>query len=170
MIKNLKGVPKQCGDPFQDRLVVITGASSGVGYHTARKYASMGARIVMINRNEEKSERVRKELFDDFGVPVEFLIADLSVLPDMQRAGAYLAGLGRPIDVLIHNAGVHLDKRAATPDGLEVNFALHYLAPFVITNMLVPKLSRDRAGRIIFVGSEGYRFAVWGLEIGRAHV
>jgi NAD(P)-dependent dehydrogenase (short-subunit alcohol dehydrogenase family) len=165
MMKNMKKEIKVCQEPFHDKLVVITGASSGVGYHTARKYASLGARIVMINRNEGKSERVRKEITDEFGVPVEYLIADLSILADMQRAGAYLAGLERPIDVLIHNAGLHLEKRTLTPDGLELNFALHYLAPFVITNMLVPKLKRDGTGRIIFVGSEGYRFAVWGLDL-----
>jgi NAD(P)-dependent dehydrogenase (short-subunit alcohol dehydrogenase family) len=165
MMKNMKIELKRCAEPFRDRLVVITGASSGVGYHTARKYASMGARILMINRNEEKSERVRREIAGEFGVPVEYLIADLSVLADMQRAGSYLAGLGQPIDVLIHNAGLHLDNRTVTPDGLEVNFALHYLAPLVITNMLVPKLCHDRTGRIIFVGSEGYRFAVWGLDL-----
>lgn len=165
LIKNLKGEPKRCVEPFLDRLAVITGATSGVGYHTARKYASMGARIVMINRNEEKSERVRKEIAEEFGVPVEYLIADLSVLADMQRAGSYLAALQRPIDVLIHNAGLHLDNRTVSPDGLEVNFALHYLAPFVVTNMLVTKMSGDRTGRIIFVGSEGYRFAAWGLDL-----
>lgn len=165
MIKNMTEEPKRCVEPFRDRQAVITGATSGVGYHTARKYASMGAGIIMINRNEEKSGRVRKKIADEFGVPVEYLIADLSVLADVERAGRYLAGLERPIDVLIHNAGVHLDKRTVTPDGLEVNFALHYLAPFVITNMLIPKMSRDRTGRIIFVGSEGYRFAAWGLDL-----
>jgi retinol dehydrogenase 13 len=165
MMKNMKKDIKVCLEPFHGKLVVITGASSGVGYHTARKYASLGARIVMINRNMEKSERVRREITNDFGVTVEYLIADLSILFDIQRAGAYLAGLERPIDVLIHNAGLHLEKRTLTPDGLELNFALHYLAPFVITNMLEPKLKRDRKSRIIFVGSEGYRFAVWGLDL-----
>jgi NAD(P)-dependent dehydrogenase (short-subunit alcohol dehydrogenase family) len=165
MMKNMKKGLKRCAEPFRDRLVVITGASSGVGYHTARKYASMGAHIVMINRNEEKSERVRREITGEFGVPVEYQLADLSVLADMQRAGSYLGGLQRPIDVLIHNAGLHLEKRTITPDGLELNFALHYLAPFVITNMLVPKLKRERNCRVIFVGSEGYRFAVWGLDL-----
>jgi NAD(P)-dependent dehydrogenase (short-subunit alcohol dehydrogenase family) len=120
---------------------------------------------MMINRNEEKSERVCKEITGKFGVPVEYLIADLSILADIERAGAHLAGLEQPIAVLIHNAGLHLEKRTLTPDGLELNFALHYLAPFVMTNMLVPKLKRDRKSRIIFVGSEGYRFAVWGLDL-----
>ena len=165
MIKNMKGEPKRCAKPFHRRLVVITGASSGVGYHTARKYASMGADIIMINRNEEKSARVCKMIGDQFGTSIEYILADLSVLTDIERAGAYLEGLERPVDVLIHNAGLHLARRTVTSDGLEVNFALHYLAPFVITKKLIPKLSRERRGRIIFVGSEAYRFAAWGLDL-----
>lgn len=165
MLKNMKEQPKQNAQPFRDRLVVITGATSGVGYHTARKYAAMGARILMVNRNEQKSEGVRHEMSEEFGARVEYLIADLSVLADIQRAGRYLAGLGEPIDVLIHNAGLHLERRAETVDGFEVNFAVHYLAPFIINAMLVEKFKRDQTGRILFVGSEGYRFAVWGLDL-----
>ncbi len=165
MLKNMKEQPKRSTVPFRDRLVVITGATSGVGYHTARKYAAMGARILMINRNGQKSVSVRRELGEEFGTHVEDLIADLSVLADIQRAGRYLASLDAPIDVLIHNAGLHLEKRAETVDGFEVNFALHYLAPFIINSMLAGKFRRDRSGRILFVGSEGYRFAVWGLDL-----
>lgn len=152
-------------EPFNGKLVVITGATSGIGLCAARKYASMGARLVMINRNVEKSKRVCKGISDDFGVRAEYFTADLSLLTDIQRAGRYLAELEQPIDVLIHNAGIHLEIRHETADGLETNFALHYLAPFILTKMLMPKLSRDRAGRIIFVGSEGYRFAMWGLDL-----
>ena len=165
MINNMKKEPKRCAQSFAGRLVVITGASSGVGYYTARNYASMGASILMINRNPEKSGRVRCEIAEEFGVSVEYLIADLSVLADMQKAGAYLRSREHRIDVIIHNAGLHLEKRTLTPDGLEVNFALHYLAPFVITNMIMPKMKGDGDGRIIFVCSEAYRFAVWGLDL-----
>ena len=59
MIKNMRRKPTINPEPFRGRLVVITGATSGIGYHTARKYASMGAEILMINRNPEKSEAVR---------------------------------------------------------------------------------------------------------------
>ncbi len=165
MIKNMKAEPKRCLEPFRDKLVVITGATSGVGYHAAKKFASMGARILMVNRSEEKSQKVQREISGEFGVAIDYVIADLSVLSDIQAAGAFLARLETPIDVLIHNAGLHLAKRMETPDGFEVNFALHYLAPFIITSMLKDKFKNDKRGRIIFVGSEGYRFAAWGLEL-----
>jgi len=165
MLKNMKSRPEICAEPFGGKLAAITGATSGIGLYAARKYASMGARLVMVNRNQEKSERVRGQLAEEFGAQVQYCTADLSSLEGMRRAGEYLAGLDQPIDVLIHNAGLHLETRHETADGLEANFALHYLAPFVITKMLMPKICRDRTGRIIFVGSEGYRFAAWGLDL-----
>lgn len=165
MLRNMKAGSARCEDRFDGKLAVITGATSGIGLHAARKYASMGARLVMINRNEKKSERVCSQITADFGARAEYFIADLALLEGMQRAGRYLAELDQPIDVLIHNAGLHLEARQETADNLETNFALHYLAPFIITRMLLPKMERDRKGRIIFVGSEGYRFAVWGLDL-----
>ena len=165
MLENMKKEPELRTEPFAGKLAAITGATAGIGLSAARKYASMGARLVLINRNGEKSERVCREIAEDFGVQAEYFTADLSLLKDIQAAGRYLSGLEQPIDVLIHNAGIHLEIRHETADGLETNFALHYLAPFVITKMLMPKLSRDGTGRIILVGSEGYRFAMWGLDL-----
>jgi retinol dehydrogenase 13 len=165
MVKNMKRGPKLFAQAYRDRLAVITGATSGVGYHAARKYAAMGAHVLMINRNEEKSEKVRREIGEEFGGQIEYVTADLSILADIQRAGRYLASLDKPIAALIHNAGLYLENRAETADGFEMNFALHYLAPFVINSMLTEKFRRDKAGRIIFVGSEGYRFAIWGLSL-----
>lgn len=165
MIGNTKRDPSRNTEGFRDKLVVITGTTAGIGYHAARKYAAMNAHIIMVNRNPEKSDRVRRELAEEYGTPVEHVIADLALLTDIQRVGNYLLSLEKPIDVLIHNAGVHLESRKETPEGLEVNLAVHYLCPLIITRMLMPKYRRDRTGRIILVTSEAYRFAVWGLDI-----
>ncbi len=118
----------------------------------------------MVNRNREKSESLLKELAEEFGVPVECIIADLTLLPDMQRVGLHLLSLEKPIDVLIHNAGVHLESRTESATGVEVNFAVHYLCPLIINTMQSPKYQRDRTGRILMVSSEAYRVATWGLD------
>ncbi len=165
MIKNMKQNPEKNSEPFHNKLVVITGATSGIGYHTARKYASMGAHILMVNRNQVKSESICREIVEEFGSPVEYIIADLALLPDIQRVGQHLLSLEKPIDVLIHNAGVHLESRKESSAGLEVNFAVHYLCPLIINKMLIPKYQRDRTGRILLVSSEAYRFAAWGLDL-----
>jgi retinol dehydrogenase 13 len=165
MLKNMRLQPKNNPDSFQGRLVVITGATSGIGYRTVRKYASMGAKILMINRNKEKSEAVRNEITEEFGTPIEYFLADLAYLSGIQNAAQYLIALEQPIDVLIHNAGVHLESRRENPLGLEENFAVHCLCPLIITKLLIPKYQRDRTGRILLVSSEAYRFAAWGLDL-----
>ena len=165
MLKNMRRKPMSNPEPFRDKLVVITGATSGIGYHTARKYASMGAHILMINRNQEKSEAVCKEITAEFGAKIEYFIADLAYLAEIQKVAQHLLTLEQPIDVLIHNAGVHLQTRKESPLGLEENFAVHYLCPLIISKMLIPKYQRDQTGRILLVSSEAYRFAAWGLDL-----
>jgi len=164
MIQNMKLHPKRNTEHFKDKLVVITGATTGIGYYTARKYAAMGAHIIMINRNLEKSERIRKEIAAEFKTQIDYFISDLSLLSEIKLAGQYLLSLEKPIDLIIHNAGVHIKNRQETVEGFEVNFVLHYLCPLIITRMLMPKYQRDSRGRIILVSSEAYRFAVWGLD------
>lgn len=165
MIRNNSKDPKICTNEFKDKLVVITGATSGIGYVTARKYASKGASVLCINRNPEKSEKLRLEIENDFGVKCDYKIADLSNLNDIFRVSNELANSESPIDVLIHNAGVYLTKRELTPDGLEKVFVIHYLSSFIMNYFLMNKLKAQEKARIIMVGSEGHRFAAWGLRL-----
>lgn len=165
MIRNNRKDPKICHDDFKGKLVVITGATSGIGYVTARKYASKGANLLCINRNPEKSEKLWQEIEREFGVKCDYKIADLSKLNDIFLVSKGLAQLNVPIDVLIHNAGIYLTKRELTPDGPEKVFMVHYLSSFIINYFLMDKLKAQEKARIIMVGSEGHRFAAWGLRL-----
>ncbi len=165
MIKNSMQAPEICEDDFRGRLVVITGATSGIGYQTARHYASYGANLLTINRDEQKSEALSQALEREFGVACDYVLADLSRLADVHRVGNTLAGMAAPIDVLIHNAGLYLSKKRSTEDGIETTFAVNYLASFVINNLVKEKLKAQQKTRILLVSSEGYRFAVWGLRL-----
>lgn len=169
MIRNMSVAPAIYNEDFQDKLVVITGATSGIGYCTARLYAAHGARLLTINRNEEKSKALCAEIQREFATPCEYRLADLSRLDEMHRIGRELADLPVPIDVLIHNAGLYLTRRTLTADGIEMNLAVHFLAPFVINYLVKEKMKRDGRGRILLVSSEGYRFAVWGLRLDDLH-
>lgn len=140
MIKNNMADPEICDGAFEGRLVAITGATSGIGYHTARKYASRGAHLLTINRNEQGSAALCEEIKREFGVRCTYWVADLSRLEDMHRIGRALAELESPIDVLIHNAGVYFSEKQITEDGLEATFAVNHLAPFVITYLVRDKL------------------------------
>jgi retinol dehydrogenase 13 len=165
MIRNSRSDPKICTEDFNNKLVVITGATSGIGYFTARKYAAHGANLLCINRNVRKSEALCLEIESEFGVKCDFRIADLSNLQDIQRVAEELSKLITPIDVLIHNAGIYLTKREITPDGLEKVFVIQYLSSFIINYLLMDKLKSQEKARIIMVNSEGHRFAAWGLRL-----
>ena len=136
MIKNNRLDPKICTEDFNHKLVIITGATSGIGYFTARKYASQGANLLCINRNQKKSEALRREIESEFGVKCDCKIADLSNLQDIHHVAEELVRLDTPIDVLIHNAGIYLTKRELTPDGLEKVFVVQYLSSFIINYIL----------------------------------
>jgi NAD(P)-dependent dehydrogenase (short-subunit alcohol dehydrogenase family) len=164
MIRNNRAEPESCSNDFTGRLVVITGATSGIGYVTARKYASRGADLLCINRNREKSETLRHEIEKEYSVKCDYRIADLGILADIHRVAGELAALDRSIDVLIHNAGVYMTKRELTVDGLEKVFVVQYLASFIINYLLMEKLKSQPHSRIIMVNSEGHRFAAWGLH------
>jgi retinol dehydrogenase-13 len=165
MIRNNRRDPEICNEDFNNKLVVITGATSGIGYYTAKKYASKGANLLCINRNEKKSEALRLEIEGKFGVKCDYITADLSNLQEIHYAAGELIKLDKPIDVLIHNAGVYLTKRELTPDGIEKVFAIQYLASFIINNLLTDKLKSQDKAQIIMVNSEGHRFAAWGLRL-----
>ena len=167
MIRNNRLDPKICTEEFNQKLVIITGATSGIGYFTARKYASQGANLLCINRNQKKSEALRREIESEYGVKCDYKIADLSNLQDIHQVAEELLKLNTPIDVLIHNAGIYLTKRELTPDGLEKVFVIQYLSSFIINYILMDKLKSQEKARIIMVNSEGHRFAAWGLRLGR---
>ncbi|MFY0688246.1 MAG: SDR family NAD(P)-dependent oxidoreductase [Cyclobacteriaceae bacterium] len=164
MLKNNRRDPKICEEGSQGKLIVITGATSGIGLVTAKKYAAQGANLICINRNKEKSETLKQTIESTYNTSCQFLLADLSILKDVHDVANQLARHPEPIDVMIHNAGVYLNKREVTVDGLEKVFMVHYLAPFIINCHLIEKMKSQESGRIILVNSEGHRFAAWGIH------
>jgi NAD(P)-dependent dehydrogenase (short-subunit alcohol dehydrogenase family) len=165
MVRNLRLDPKICTDDFNNRLVVITGATSGIGYATARKFASQGADILTVNRNEKKSKEICETLKSQFDTKCSFMIADFSKLVDVHAVGKQLSALDRKIDVLIHNAGVFVTKRTFTADNLEMVFQTNYLSTFILNHYIRGKFINQKGGRIIYVNSEAHRFAVSGLYL-----
>lgn len=165
MIRNLKLDPKLCTDDFQHRLVAITGTTSGIGMATARKYASHGADILSINRNEKNSKELCETLASEFGSQCSYLIADFSKLSDVHAVAKHLSFLDRNIDVLIHNIGVYITNKTFTEDHIETVFQTNYLSTFILNYYLREKLINQKNGRVLFVNSEAYRVAVTGLHL-----
>jgi NAD(P)-dependent dehydrogenase (short-subunit alcohol dehydrogenase family) len=133
---------------LRDRHVVITGATSGLGLTTATTLAARGAELTLVARDRAKANDVVRELKRRFGnsrVHVE--IADLSLLEDVRSLVARLLEKGRPIDVLVNNAGALIDPRELTTEGLEKSFALLLAGPYVLTEGLRPLLKQSAAAR-----------------------
>ncbi|MBN1266270.1 MAG: SDR family NAD(P)-dependent oxidoreductase [Anaerolineales bacterium] len=164
MLRNQKRDPAVCTENFENRLVVITGATSGIGYAAARKYASAGAEILCINRNETKSRQLCESLQDEFQTSCSYLIADFSRLEDIHTAVKKLFALDQKIDVLIHNAGLFKTQKTLTENNLEMVFQVNYLSTFILNYSLMDKFKKQNSGRILYVNSEAHRFAVWGLD------
>ena len=165
MIRNLQSNPAICTDDFSNRLVVITGATSGIGQAAAHKFAAHGADLLLINRNRQKSDDLCDSLKKAFDANCDYILADFSKLSDIHAAAKRLATLDRKIDVLIHNAGVYKTDRTFTQDNIETVFQTNYLSTFIINYYLREKLSSQKSGRILFVNSEAYRFAAFGLNL-----
>lgn len=128
---------------------VVTGANAGLGWETARALAARGARVWMVCRNAARGEEALARLRSAGGAG-ELVVADVSVLGDIDRAAAALPAR---VDALVHNAGVLLDARDMTPDGLERTFATHVAGPLRLTAALAPRLAA--ASRVVWVASGG---------------
>lgn len=145
------------------KLCVVTGCTSGVGWEVARRLAAYGARLVMVNRSAEKSERACRALRDDFDAPCSYLIADFSDLSQVHRAAERLIESHDRIDVLVNNVGMHSTKLVRTADGHERVFCVNHLASFALTWRLLDTLKRSAPSRILQVNSQGHRFG--GLDV-----
>jgi NAD(P)-dependent dehydrogenase (short-subunit alcohol dehydrogenase family) len=128
--------------------VLVTGANSGLGLWSARAMAKLGARVVLLCRDERRGEQARAELAAEGRVELQRL--DVSSLADVRRFAAQWSG---PIDALVNNAGVLPDTLQRTAEGHELTFATNVLGPHLLTTWLMPSL---RGGaRVVTVSSGG---------------
>jgi NAD(P)-dependent dehydrogenase (short-subunit alcohol dehydrogenase family) len=139
------------------KVVVVTGASSGLGLEAAKQLAATGAEIVMISRDRGRGEQARAMVARSAtGRPPVVIVADLSVQTEIRRAGAEIKERYDAIDILINNAGSAFSRRQQSADGLELTWATNHLAPFLLTELLLPLLIAAPRGRIVNVVSEVY--------------
>lgn len=143
---------------LQGKVVVITGATSGIGAIAAERLARLGARIVMVARDEGRAEMTMAWLRNaspNINHSVHY--ADLSRLAEMRRVGAAIAASEPRIDVLVNNAGAVFSRRRITEDGLEQTFALNHMSYFVLTGILHDRLAAAPQARIINTASNAHR-------------
>lgn len=143
---------------MQNKTVVITGATSGIGEVAAERLAGMGARVVAVARDPAKADALLgrlKAIAPDR--PHRGLIADLSRLSEMKRVAGEIAASEPRVDVLMNNAGAIFANRCLTEDGLERTFALNHMSYFVMTLMLRERLLASVPARIVNTASDAHR-------------
>ncbi len=139
------------------RAVLVTGPSSGLGLATACECARLGARVILVGRDEGRLQQARQSIADFSGQSLEELplyVADLSLLAEVRRVADSIGEHEPVIDVLINNAGALFAERGETAEGHERALAINLLAPWVLTHELMPLLEAS-AGRVINVASGG---------------
>jgi retinol dehydrogenase 14 len=140
-------------EPMDGKTVLITGATSGIGKATALGLATMGARIAITGRDRARTEDAAREVRTAGGGHVDLFVADLSSQADVRRLSTEVLDRLPRIDVLVNNAGGSWDHRHVTVDGLEHTFAVNHLAPFLLTYLLLDRLTESGAARVVTVSS-----------------
>ncbi len=140
------------------KTVLVTGATAGIGRETALGVAKLGAHVVLVGRNPEKTQRVVDELkAATHNQNIDFLLADLSLLSEVRKVAAeFLARFGK-LHVLINNVGAINLKREVTKEGFELTFVMNHLGLFLLTELLLPALQKAAPARIINLSSDAHR-------------
>jgi NAD(P)-dependent dehydrogenase (short-subunit alcohol dehydrogenase family) len=143
---------------MNDKTVLITGATSGIGKATAIALARKNYKIIIHGRDKQKTEQTCGEIQEITGnSKIDLLIADLSLLKEVQNLADEFTKKYDRLDILINNAGGIMNKkRELTDEGIEKTMAINLLAPFLLTKLLLPLLSKSPDGRIINVSSNSH--------------
>jgi NAD(P)-dependent dehydrogenase (short-subunit alcohol dehydrogenase family) len=143
---------------MEGKTVLVTGASTGIGFVTALELARQGAHVIMVSRDAQRAEEARKEIqLRAKSAKLDVMLADLSSLVDIRDLAERVKAKYPRLDVLVNNAGVISGKRIMTRDGFEFTFALDHLGYFFLTQELMPLLKASAPARIINVSSEAHR-------------
>jgi NAD(P)-dependent dehydrogenase (short-subunit alcohol dehydrogenase family) len=144
---------------MQGKVCLITGANSGIGKATALGLAQIGATVVMVCRDRARGEEAQREIKTQSGNDaVDLLLADLSSQQSIRQLADIFRQRYTHLHVLINNAGAGFTGRRESVDGVEMTFAVNYLAPFLLTNLLLDVLKNSTPARIINVDSDNHRF------------
>jgi NAD(P)-dependent dehydrogenase (short-subunit alcohol dehydrogenase family) len=139
---------------MKDKIILITGASDGIGKQTAIELAGKRATVILHGKNNERLLKTQEEISKlTSNNNISIINADLSSLEQVRKAAEEIKSKFNRIDVLINNAGVYMKTRLLTEDGFETTFAVNHLAHFLLTNLLLELLKQSASSRIINVSS-----------------
>jgi len=142
---------------MEGKIVLVTGATDGIGKQTALELAQLGATVLLHGRSAQRGQQALADIRAALGSAarprLDYFLADLSSQRQVRQLAAEVQTRYHRLDVLINNAGVFTKQRELTEDGLELTFAVNHLAPFLLTNLLLDLLKRSAPARIITLSS-----------------
>ncbi len=142
---------------MQGKIVMITGASSGIGRATAGRIAALGAHTVLVSRTEKRGRKAMEEITRATpGASLELLVADLSTSAAVRALAATFRSRHSSLDVLFNNAGILTSRRRMTPEGFELQFFVNYLSYYLLTGLLLEALRAGSPSRIINMTSSSH--------------
>ncbi|MGI0092399.1 MAG: SDR family NAD(P)-dependent oxidoreductase, partial [Nitrososphaerales archaeon] len=142
---------------MREKICLVTGANSGIGFVIAKELARMEATVVMVCRDKAKGIAARGEIETATGNhSLELIITDLSSLGSVRELAQEFRQKHSRLNVLVNNAGLIMGKRVMTPDGLETTFEVNYLSHFLLTHLLLDQLKAGAPSRIVNVSSDAH--------------
>ena len=144
---------------MSERVALVTGSTDGIGRYTARQLAANGLKVILHGRSKAKVDAVAAQLREELpGASFETVAFDMGRLSDVRRGAEQVLQVAPKLHVLVNNAGIFASERAVTSDGIEMTFAVNYLGPFLLTELLGPRLTNSAedggpASRVINVSS-----------------
>jgi NAD(P)-dependent dehydrogenase (short-subunit alcohol dehydrogenase family) len=143
---------------LQGQVFLLTGATEGIGKAAALDFARRGARLTIVGRNRDKTERVLAELRAASGnADLEMLVGDLSRLAEVRAVAVAFRARNERLDVLVNNVGAVFSTRQVTADGFELTFALNHLSYFLLTSLVRDLLARSPGSRVVSTSSGAHR-------------
>jgi len=140
--------------PIGERIILVTGATAGIGLATARAVARQGATVVLVGRDREKTRGAVEAITRETGnTRVEFLLADLSLLRDIRQLAAQVQERYPRLDALVNNVGAMFLNGQVSSEGIEMTLALNHLGPYLLTRSLYTLLKASSPARIVNVSS-----------------
>ena len=136
---------------------LVTGANRGIGKEVAAALLRAGGRVILVCRDADRAGRAAQELRARTGHAPRVVLADLAAPASLRAAARELSSTVDRLDVLVHNAATIPRLRQTTPDGIEMQLAVNHLAPFLLTQLLLPQLRAAPAARVITVSSNAHR-------------
>jgi NAD(P)-dependent dehydrogenase (short-subunit alcohol dehydrogenase family) len=142
-----------------DRVCIVTGGNSGIGFELCRGMAAAGFHVVMVSRGTERGQPALEKLQAEFGDAVEMMLCDMSDLSNIATLHAEFTSKFDRLDVLLNNAGAMWGKRENTVQGHEMTFGVNHIGYFVMTQIFLPLLKVTEGSRIINTASEAHKMA-----------